>query len=129
MADGFAENAEFFTLTYEDRDQIERGRRFEALAPVLWLMAGGIGERIEKPVDDWSLPDKAVYGVLFNDDKWRDFVDAVMARQDTVTHIFAATESTATFQQMLTELPSRIKATQLYSQYLDTFEINTKGRS
>jgi adenine-specific DNA-methyltransferase len=129
MAEGFEENAEFFTLTYEDRDQIERGRRFEALAPVLWLTAGGIGERVEKPVEDWSLPDKAVYGVLFNDDKWRDFVDAVIGRKDTVTHIFVATESTSTFQQILTELPSGIRATQLYSNYLDTFEINTKGRS
>jgi adenine-specific DNA-methyltransferase len=129
MAEGLDENAEFFRLTYEDRDQIERRRRFEALAPILWLTAGGRGVRIEKPEADWALPDGAVYGVLFNDDKWRDFVDAVLARGETVTHIFAVTESTSTFQQMLTELPRRITSTPLYSHYLQTFEENTKGRS
>lgn len=129
MSEGFEANAEFFKLTYEDPDQIERGKRFEALAPVLWLNAGGVGERIEKPERDWALPDGAVYGVLFNDDKWRDFVDAVIARGEAVTHIYAVTESTSTFQQMLTELPSRITSIPLYSHYLDTFEINTKGRS
>jgi adenine-specific DNA-methyltransferase len=129
MSAGFEENAEFFNLTYEDRDQIERGGRFEALAAVLWLTAGGVGERIEKPEADWALPEGAVYGVLFDDDKWRDFVDAVIARGETVTHIFAVTESMSTFQQMLTELPRRITSIPLYSHYLQTSEENTQGRS
>jgi adenine-specific DNA-methyltransferase len=129
MSDGFEENAEFFNLTYEDPDQIERGKRFEVLAPVLWLTAGGTGTRVEKPVDEWALPEGAVYGVLFDDDKWREFADAVIARGKSVTHVFAVTRSTGTFQQMLTELPSRITAVPLHSHYLETFEQNTKGRS
>lgn len=129
MADGLEENAEFFNLTYEDRDQIDRGSRFAELAPVLWLMAGGVGERIETPVDDWALPESSTYGVLFNDDRWREFADAVVARGNSVTHVFAVSESEGTFQQMLTEVPSHVVGIRLYSHYLDTFEKNTKGRS
>ena len=39
IADGFEENAEFFTLTYEDRDEIERGKSFAALARIFHLAA------------------------------------------------------------------------------------------
>ena len=110
---------------------LQRHPRHESpgLAPVLWLTAGGRGPRVEKVEGDWALPDGAAYGVLFDEDKWREFVDAVISRGDAVTHIFAVTESTSTVQQMETELPSRIITTQLYSHYLKTSEENTKGRS
>lgn len=38
------------------------------------------------------------------------------------------TDSEAALQQILTELPIGVASTQLYSDYLGTFEINTKGR-
>ena len=37
---------------------------------------------ITKPVDGWAMPDGAVYGVLFDADRWREFVDAIVARDD-----------------------------------------------
>ena len=40
MADGFEENAEFFTLTYETPVSINHNRAFERIAPLLWLRAG-----------------------------------------------------------------------------------------
>lgn len=127
--DGLEENAEFFNLTYEDRDQVENRRKFEALAPMLWLAAGASGPRVDRVEKDWALPEGALYGVLFDDNKWRDFADAVNARGDEVTHVFAVTESTSTVQQMRTELPSRVTSIQLYSDYLKAFEEITKGRS
>ena len=129
FGEGFAENAEFFTLTYEDPDMVGLGRSFGALAPLLWLRAGGRGERIDKVSGDWSLPDDAIYGVLFNADYWREFVDAVTTRSAAVEHIFVVTDSEAVMQQITSELPSGIDATQLYEDYLRTFEINTKGRA
>ena len=38
------------------------------------------------------------------------------------------TDSAATFQQFLLEVPSHVDCTQLYGDYLRTFEINTEGR-
>ena len=42
MADGFEENAAFFTLTYEAPRQVRRNRAFARIAPMLWLKAGSI---------------------------------------------------------------------------------------
>ncbi len=128
FSDGLPANVEFFELTYQDPDLVGRGRSFEDLAALLWLRAGGQGARIEKPQDDWVLPVDAIYGVLFDSDKWRGFVDNVIARGSSIKHVFIATESESTFQQIVTELPTGIGFTQLYDDYLNTFEMNTKGR-
>ncbi|MDO3394911.1 DNA methyltransferase [Nocardioides sp. SOB44] len=129
MADGLPENAAFFELTYEDPDLIGLGRKFQAVAPLLWMKAGGRGRIIDKPVKDWTVPVDAFYGVLFNCDKWRDFVDEISFRADEIAHAFVVTDSTATFQQILLEVPSQVECTQLYADYLRTFEINTEGRA
>lgn len=127
--DGLAENAEFFELTYEDPDLITLGRRFEAVASLLWLKAGGVGACIEKAEGDWLVPKDAIYGVLFTTDKWREFADAMNARADDVRHAYIVTDSNSAFQQIRSELPTNVVCTQLYSDYLRTFEINTKGRA
>ena len=92
------------------------------------MKAGGVGTCIDTPAKEWVLPADAVYGVLFNTDGWRGFVDAVAERADTLSHVFVVTDSVASFQQILAEVPSGIGATQLYTDYLRSFEINTKGR-
>jgi adenine-specific DNA-methyltransferase len=126
MGGGFDENVEFLELTYQDRDHISLGRAFEAVAPLLWLKAGAVGSRINKlPKDDaWSLPEDAIYGILFDAQSWRGFVDAVSSREG-VKHVFIVTESVSIFQQVLAELPVGVNATHLYEDYLSTFEINT----
>jgi adenine-specific DNA-methyltransferase len=129
LSDGFAENVEFFELTYEDPDLVNLGRKFQAVAPLLWMKAGGQGDRIEKPVAGWTLPDGAIYGILFNIDQWREFIDAIVARGDEIKHAFIVTDADAAYQQILTELPTNVGRTQLYGDYLHTFEINTKGRA
>ncbi len=129
IAEGFAENAEFFDLTYEDPDLVSLGRNFEVIAPLLWMKAGGTGTRIEKPSETWVVPTGAFYGVLFKTDLWREFVDAITERASEIKHAFVVTDSEATFQQIVSGLPSNVDATQLYSDYLRSFEINTKGRA
>lgn len=129
MADGFDENAQFFNLTYEDPNLVNLGRKFEALAPLFWLRAGGRGAMITKPVDGWAMPDDALYGVLFDADRWREFVDAIVARDGGIRHAYVVTESDAAFQQIIGELPAGVEATQLYSDYLHFFELNTTGRA
>lgn len=128
LADGFRENVEFFQLTYEDPDLIELGRKFEAVAPLLWLKSGGRGGRIEAREGAWALPADGRYGVLFETDEWREFVDAAKARPD-ISHIFIVSDSESAFQQIASEVPSGVVATRLYDDYIRTFQINTRGRS
>lgn len=40
MAEGFEENAEFFTLTYEARNAVNHNMAYARIAPMLWLRAG-----------------------------------------------------------------------------------------
>lgn len=127
MSDGLDENAIFFNLTYEDPDLINLGRKFAAIAPLLWLKAGGSGAMITEIAEQWSAPSDAHYGILFNADHWRSFIDVINDRTD-ITHVFVVTESRSSFQQVVRELASGVDATQLYSDYLHNFQINTKGR-
>lgn len=128
MADGFEESVEFFRLDYLDRDDVNLGRAFEAVAPLLWLKAGGVGSRIDKITKPWALPVGGVYGVLFDPQHWAPFARAVQDRADEVRHAFVVTDSTSVFQQVVAELPTGIATTMLYEDYLSTFAINTGGR-
>lgn len=54
MAEGFDENAEFFTLTYETPVAVSHQMAFARIAPLLWLRAGSQGRRIGKlPSAGW----------------------------------------------------------------------------
>lgn len=127
MSQGLEENAEFFNLTYEDPDLISLGKKFQAIAPLLWLKAGGRGTLLETVVEPWALAPDAHYAVLFDTDQWREFVDEVGQRDD-LAHLFIVTDSDATFQQVSGELPRNVECTQLYEDYLHNFQINTRGR-
>jgi adenine-specific DNA-methyltransferase len=124
MADGFDENIEFFTLTYEDADRVRLGAAFVAVAPMLWLMAGAVGPRVDTVVDGWAVPDGGRYGVLFDPDAFTGFVEAVKAAEG-VTHTFVVTDSDAVFQRIVAELPDTVTPVRLYESYLRSFAINT----
>lgn len=47
MAEGFEENAEFFTLTYESHVAVGANFAFQRIAPLLWMRAGSEGRRID----------------------------------------------------------------------------------
>lgn len=125
MADGFAENAAFFTLTYETPLSIRHNRAFERIAPMLWLRAGSTG-RLIKDLGDrgWDVSD--VYAVLENIDASDAFLEAVRGAE-TVRTVFVVTENDAAFQMVCRELPSELHIVQLYESYLQNFELN-QGR-
>ena len=63
MSEGFEENAEFFTLTYEAEKSVSHNLAFARIAPLLWLRAGAKGKRIDKlPAEGWAVTD--TYGLL-----------------------------------------------------------------
>ena len=129
MSEGLDENLEFFDLTYEDPTHVSLGRRFAAIAPLLWLKAGAKGIRIDQ-IDErgWALPHEATYGILFDTSVWPSFVAAIAGRGSTVfplTHLFVVTDSQVEFQYIASRVDRNYKISRLYADYLRTFEINT----
>ncbi len=126
-SNGLGENVEFFRLTYEDQDRVQLGAAFAAVAPLLWLRAGGQGARVDQvnPVG-WEVPEGGRYGVLFKADRWPEFVAAVDS-SESAELAFIVTDSDAVFQQVVGELPAGVEPVRLYESYLTSFAINTGG--
>lgn len=127
MSDGFEENVEFLLLTYLDPVDLELGRSFAAIAPLLWMRAGGVGPVIDECFDGagrrkpYALTNH--YGVLFNPDTWRSFVGRL---PESVRTAFIVTDSPSTFAGVAEVLPARVDAVRLYENYLTTFVINRR---
>lgn len=124
-----AENIEFLELTYLDRDRVQLGTAYEAVAPLLWLRAGARGPRIDSVQGGWALPPGTACGVLLDCDRWPEFARAAAAAGGTVSHAFVVTGSETVFQQVAAELPAQVRPVRLYGDYLDAFAINTGGRA
>lgn len=126
MADGFEENAAFFTLTYESPLSVRHHRAFERIAPMLWMRAGSTGRIIDVLGDQgWDISE--VYAVLENIDNAEAFFSA-MRDAEGVRTVFVVTDDDAAFQMVCRELPSELDMVQLYESYLQNFEIN-QGRA
>ena len=125
MADGFEENAEFFTLTYESAMRVSSNREFARIAPFLWLRAGSRGRRIDDISKGWDVAD--AYGVIADLDLSELFVKAVES-QSGLTHAFIVTDEDRLFEAMVRQLPEHVEPVRLYSSYLRNFEIEA-GRS
>ena len=121
MAEGFEENVEFFTMTYEAPRPVAHNRAFKAISPLLWLRAGSQGRRIEKAKHDFDVAD--TYAVLFDLDASQAFLAAV-AEAESVRIAFIVTDDDRGFQMVCGELPARVEGERLYESYLTNFTIN-----
>ena len=125
ISKGFDENVEFLELTYLNADDVELDKAFNGIAPLLWLRAGGRGTVITECLAAvgrrrpyaWT----EHYGVLFNPDRWRRFVEELPL---TATTVFIVTDSQTTFQGIAAELPDSFDVVRLYENYMTTFAIN-----
>ncbi|WP_027586420.1 site-specific DNA-methyltransferase [Acidipropionibacterium thoenii] len=125
MAEGFEENAAFFTLTYEAPRDVRHNKAFERMAPMLWLRAGSRGRIItDLGTDGWDVAE--AYGVLEHIDRLPEFV-ARVEDVETVETVFIVTDSDAAFQAACRDLPSRATAVRLYESYLHNFTINRRA--
>lgn len=128
MAEGFEENVEFFELTYLDPEDVELDLAFEGIAPLLWMRAGCAGLILTGRTDSKGRPVPYLvgdrYGVLFDTDRWRRFVDAL---PDSAAAGFVVTDSASVFAGVAAELPGSLDLVRLYENYLSTFAIN-QGR-
>lgn len=130
FSEGLDENVEFLELTYEDEHLVALGRRFRAVAPLLWMRAGGRGRIIDE-IDPagFAAPADACYAVLFDTDAARHLGEAVEGRDD-VTAVFIVSDSESAYQAAVRALPNRgfgLDTVRLYANYLRSFQINTQG--
>lgn len=118
------QSAAFLEVTYEDENLVALGRKFEAVAPLIWLKAGGTGEIIDKiEPAGFSAPTDATYAIIFDTDAAGLAIGALHAG---IHRVFIVTDSEADFRTIVAALPSRLQDTaeRLYSSYLRSFEIN-----
>jgi adenine-specific DNA-methyltransferase len=119
MADGFEENAEFFTLTYETPVSVNHNHAFARIAPLLWLRAGSRGQRIATlPADGWAVVE--AYGLLVEVDSATPFIEAV-CRAPELRIAYIVTDDDRRFQAIARRLPVGVEPVRLYESYLTNF--------
>ncbi|WP_421832469.1 site-specific DNA-methyltransferase [Limnobacter sp.] len=119
MADGFEENAEFFTLTYEAKSAVNHNLAYARIAPMLWLRAGAQGRRIDKlPPEGWEVAD--TYGLLTEVDQSTPFIHAV-SKASGLRIAYIVTDDDRRFQAISKRLPNSVEPVRLYESYLSNF--------
>ncbi len=126
LADGFEENAEFFTLTYENPRVVAHNRAYSAIAPLLWMRAGSQGARIDIEADDFAVTE--TYGVLFDVDASRAFLEE-LSLAPAARMAYIVTDNDGSFQMVCAALPEHIEPVRLYESYLTNFTINVGGEN
>ena len=123
MAEGFEENAAFFTLTYEAPLSVTHHKAFQRIAPLLWLRAGSEGRMITDLGErGWDVSQR--YGVLQNLDDSKAFL-ADLEKAEGVRLVYIVTDDDAAFQMVHRDLPDGVTSVRLYESYLQNFQINS----
>ena len=126
--EGFQENVEYFRLDFVDPALVERGDAFEGILPILWMIAGAIGEREpRRGTTPWYLAKHSPFAVLIRETKFGEFRKALRERPD-ISRAFLVTDSDDNFTAMRRDLGRRYRCIQLYKSYLENFRINTVDR-
>ena len=120
MAEGFEENAEFFTLTYESTVAVGHNLAYERIAPLLWMRAGSRGRRIDAlPDSGWDVAD--TYGLLADLDHTASFIKAV-EKVNGLRVAYIVTNDDRRFQVVARRLPESVEPVRLYESYLSNFK-------
>jgi adenine-specific DNA-methyltransferase len=120
--DGFNENAEFFTLTYEDALSVSANRCFSRIASLLWLKAGAVGTRIDN-IGERGWETAETYGVLVKLDGANEFLTAV-AGSESIRTVFVFTDEDRLFESVVRELAAHIEPVRMYDAYMQNAELD-----
>ena len=122
MSEGLAENAEFFTLSYETPVSVSHNLAFSRIAPLLWLRAGAQGQRIDRaPTSGWAIAD--AYAILVDVDSATPFIRAVK-ETESVRIVYVVTDDDRRFQAIAKRIPESIEPVRLYESYLTNFSFS-----
>src|SRR5439155_5147108 len=93
LADGLNENLEYFRLDFLDPAEVARGDAFQAVLPILWMMAGCQGKREDsKGSQPWFIPKHSPFAVLIREKEFRAFRQKLAERPD-IEWLFLITDS------------------------------------
>ncbi len=119
MSEGFEENAEFFTMTYETPLSVNHNVAFARIAPLLWLRAGSRGTRIDElPAEGWAVVE--TYCLLVDVDAAMPFVKAVTKTKELGV-AYIVTDDDRRFQSIARRLSEGVEPVRLYESYLTNF--------
>lgn len=125
LSKGFEENIEYFRLDFLDPAQVARGEAFQAILPILWMIAGCRGLREDsKASHPWFIPEHAPFAVLIRERDFRGFREKLGKRKD-IKLAFIVTDSEDNFALMRNLLGKGVECIQLYKSYLENFRLNT----
>lgn len=125
LQEGFEENVEYFRLDFLDPSQVARGDAFQAILPILWMIAGCRGARADsKGSASWLIPAKSPFAVLLKESEFRAFRPK-LAERDDIEWVFLVTDSEENFATMRRTLGRQFVCVQLYKSYLENFRLNT----
>ena len=120
---------EYFRLDFLNPSEVERGDAFESILPILWMMAGCIGEREDRRGSTpFYIAKHSPFAVLIKESHFSDFAEKI-AERDDLTHVFLVTDSEENFMMMRRELRSDLVCHQLYKSYLENFRLNAADPS
>jgi len=120
MADGLQENADFFTLTYENPIAVSHALAFKRIAPLLWMRAGSRGDRIDAiPTKGWQVVD--AYALLCDLDQTTAFCRTVK-KAAGLRIAYIVTDDERRFQAVARRLPDSVEPIRLYESYLSNFQ-------
>ena len=125
MSDGFAANAQFFKLSFLDKNAVAMDMQFKELLTTLWMKAGAVGECpvIESnEIDDFYIFHENKMAILKEEDAYMQFKEA-MKGHDEIQTLFIITDSDSDFREMSADFEGK-RCYQLYRDYLDNFSIN-----
>lgn len=126
LEEGFEENLEYFKLNFLDPQEVAYGDKFEAIVPILWLLAGAEGQReTVRGYARWFMPKRSPYAVLIKEDAFSEFKRELQKRPD-IKHVFLVTDSEEAYREMIAQLPGSPVTRMLYKSYLDNFRLNTE---
>jgi len=120
MSEGFSENVEFFTLTYETPISDRHNLAYSRIAPLLWMRAGSKGRRIDKiPTEGWEIVDS--YGLLLNLDRSAKFCTEIR-KNSRLRIAYIVTNDDRRFQAVARRLPETVEPVRLYESYVKNFQ-------
>ena len=125
MSDGFAANAQFFKLSFLDKNAVAMDMQFMELLATLWMNAGAVGECAvieSSEIDEYYIFPQNKMAILKEEDAYRAFKKAMEDHDDILT-VFIITDSDNDFREMSADFSDK-KCYQLYRDYLDNFSIN-----
>lgn len=128
MAKGFAENVVYYRMDFLDPVAVSRRESYQAILPILWLLAKATGDLNAKTITkNHHFPKDADFCVLFEENTFPEFL-ALYRKERDRTYVFLVTDSVESFNEMRTHFEPDEICIQLYKSYLDNFKINLEPR-